>query len=86
MREPAFWWRPRGGTGAALLAPLALLYGAVAQRRLPQASARVRVPVVLWLLLLSGAVGTVGSMYLFGVDAFWPHAAMTNADTWERTG
>ena len=37
----------------------------------------MRVPVTLWLLLASGAVGTVGSMYLFGVDAFWPHAAMT---------
>lgn len=38
---------------------------------------RVRLPVLLWLLLLSGAVGTVGSMYLFGVERFWPLAAMT---------
>jgi hypothetical protein len=37
----------------------------------------VRLPVLLWLLLLSGAVGTVGSMYLFGVERFWPLAAMT---------
>ena len=33
--------------------------------------------MLLWLLLLSGAGGTVGSMYLFGVERFWPHAAMT---------
>ena len=38
---------------------------------------RVRLPVLLWLLLLCGAVGTVGSMYLFGVEQFWPLAAMT---------
>jgi hypothetical protein len=38
---------------------------------------RVRLPVLLWLLLLSGALGNIGSMYLFGVAAFWPHAAMT---------
>ena len=38
---------------------------------------RVRLPVLLWLLLLSGAVGTVGSMYMFGAEQFWPVAAMT---------
>jgi hypothetical protein len=38
---------------------------------------RVRLPVLLWLLLLTGAAGTVGSMYLFGVERFWPLAAMT---------
>ena len=30
MREPAFWWSPTGGVTAALLAPLALGYGAIA--------------------------------------------------------
>jgi len=38
---------------------------------------RVRLPVLLWLLLLTGAAGTVGSMYLFGVERLWPLAAMT---------
>jgi hypothetical protein len=38
---------------------------------------RVRLPVLLWLLLLTGGVGTVGSMYLFGSERFWPLAAMT---------
>ena len=37
----------------------------------------MQVPVTLWLLILSGGAGTVGSMYLFGVESFWPHAAMT---------
>lgn len=38
---------------------------------------RVRLPVLLWLLLLSGAVGTIGSMYMFGAKEFLPVAAMT---------
>jgi hypothetical protein len=38
---------------------------------------RVRLPILLWLLLLSGAAATVGSMYLFGVERLWPLAAMT---------
>ena len=38
---------------------------------------RVRLPVLLWLLLLSGGAGTVGSMYLFGAEQFWPVAVMT---------
>ena len=38
---------------------------------------RVRLPALLWLLLLSGGVGTVGSMYLFGAERFAPLAAMT---------
>ena len=40
-------------------------------------SGRVRLPILLWLLLFSGAAGTVGSMYLFGAERFWPIAAMT---------
>jgi hypothetical protein len=38
---------------------------------------RVRLPVLLWLLLVSGGLGTVGSMYLFGSERFAPLAAMT---------
>ena len=40
-------------------------------------SGRIRLPILLWLLLLSGAAGTVGSMYIFGAEQFWPVAAMT---------
>ena len=45
MREPAFWWR-EAGIAAGLLAPLGVIYGAVAQRRLAQAGIRAAVPVV----------------------------------------
>jgi hypothetical protein len=38
---------------------------------------RVRLPVLLWLLLVSGAAGTIGSMFLFGTEQFWPLATMT---------
>jgi len=33
MREPAFWWR-RAGLAASLLAPVGLVYGAIAARRM----------------------------------------------------
>jgi tetraacyldisaccharide 4'-kinase len=45
MREPAFWWR-KPGLAAGLLAPLGMLYGAVASSRLAQRGARAAVPVV----------------------------------------
>jgi tetraacyldisaccharide 4'-kinase len=45
MREPPFWWR-QGGIAAALLAPFAAVYGAVAARRLAQKGSRAGVPVV----------------------------------------
>jgi tetraacyldisaccharide 4'-kinase len=45
MREPAFWWR-KPGLMAGLLAPLGMLYGAVAASRLAQRGARAAVPIV----------------------------------------
>ena len=45
MREPAFWWG-EAGVAAAMLAPLAAIYGAVAGARLRQRGARAAVPVV----------------------------------------
>ncbi len=45
MRAPAFWW-DRPGAAAALLSPLAAIYGAVAARRLAQPGARADVPVI----------------------------------------
>ena len=45
MREPPFWWR-QGGVAAALLAPFAAVYGAVAARRLARPGAKAAVPVV----------------------------------------
>jgi tetraacyldisaccharide 4'-kinase len=45
MREPSFWWQ-QSGRAAAMLAPLAAAYGAVAARRMARDGARARVPVV----------------------------------------
>ena len=45
MREPPFWWR-QGGRAAAMLAPIAAVYGAVAARRLARKGAKAGVPVV----------------------------------------
>lgn len=46
MREPPFWWRPDGAPAAAMLAPLAAVYGAVAAGRLARQGVRAGVPVV----------------------------------------
>jgi tetraacyldisaccharide 4'-kinase len=45
MREPSFWWG-EASLASALLAPLAAIYGAVAQARLRGRGRRVGVPVV----------------------------------------
>jgi tetraacyldisaccharide 4'-kinase len=45
MRAPAFWW-VKPGAAAALLSPLASIYGAVAARRLAQPGERVGIPVI----------------------------------------
>jgi len=45
MREPRFWWR-KPGLAAALLAPLAALYGKTAAQRMRKGGARAGVPVI----------------------------------------
>jgi tetraacyldisaccharide 4'-kinase len=45
MRAPAFWWQ-EPGAAAALLSPLAAVYGRVAARRLARPGARAGVPVI----------------------------------------
>ena len=45
MREPAFWWRG-AGPQAQLLAPLGLVYGTIAARRMAREGARARLPVL----------------------------------------
>jgi hypothetical protein len=42
-------------------------------------TSRMRIPLALWILLYTGAVITVGSMYLFAVSSFEVHALMTGA-------
>jgi tetraacyldisaccharide 4'-kinase len=54
MREPAFWWRPRGGT---LLAPLGVIYGAVAAARMGEQGASAGVPVICLGNLTVGGAG-----------------------------
>ncbi len=45
MQAPGFWWR-KSGAAAALLSPIAAVYGSVAGRRLVQNGARIGVPVI----------------------------------------
>lgn len=46
MRAPAFWWRKEAGPQAALLAPLAAAYGAVAAYRLRRDGQAAPIPVI----------------------------------------
>ena len=45
MREPAFWWR-EAGLSAGMLAPLGLIYGAIAARRMATKGVSAGLPVV----------------------------------------
>ena len=45
MRDPAFWWR-KAGLRAALLAPVAAGYGAIAAGRMARTGARAEMPVL----------------------------------------
>src|SRR5580700_3685490 len=54
MREPAFWWRPRGGM---LLAPLGVIYGAFAAARMQTPGASAVVPVICLGNLTVGGAG-----------------------------
>ena len=45
MREPAFWWR-KAGFAASLLAPVGLIYGAVAARRMAAKGTAAGIPVM----------------------------------------
>ena len=45
MRAPGFWW-DRPGAAAAVLSPLAAIYGGVAARRLTRPGARTGIPVI----------------------------------------
>ena len=40
-------------------------------------SSRTRLPMTMWMLIVTGGCGTVTSMYLFGLEHFWPLAVMT---------
>ena len=69
MREPDFWWR-KAGFRAALLAPLAAGYGAVAARRMARAGERAGVPVIcVGNFTLGGSGKTPTAMLLAGMLA-----------------
>ena len=46
MRAPAFWWRPRAGPWALLLAPLGAVYGGVTAWRMGRRGGKAGVPIV----------------------------------------
>ena len=64
MREPGFWWR-KAGLPAALLAPVAAGYGAIAASRMARAGARAELPVLcVGNFTLGGAGKTPTAMTL----------------------
>jgi tetraacyldisaccharide 4'-kinase len=64
MREPRFWWR-KTGLAAALLAPAAACYGAIAARRMARKGVRAGVPVLcVGNFTLGGAGKTPTAMWL----------------------
>ncbi len=64
MREPAFWWH-RAGLAAALLAPIAAFYGAIAARRMAKVGARATLPLLcVGNFTLGGAGKTPAAMTL----------------------
>ena len=74
MREPGFWWR-KAGLPAALLAPVAAGYGAIAASRMARAGTRAGLPVLCVGNFTLGGAGKIpvlaqGQPDLFGhVDA-----------------
>jgi tetraacyldisaccharide 4'-kinase len=56
MQAPAFWWE-KPGAAAALLSPVAGIYGAVAARRLAQPGERAGIPVICVGNLTVGGAG-----------------------------
>jgi tetraacyldisaccharide 4'-kinase len=69
MREPAFWWR-EAGLAAGALAPLAMIYGAVAAARLRSRGVRAGVPVVcIGNFTVGGAGKTPAALAVAGMLA-----------------
>jgi len=56
---------------------LACVNDLCAERTARITSGRARIPLPLRVLLYAGALSTVGSLCLFGLDVFWIHAAIT---------
>ncbi len=56
MKAPAFWW-DRPGAAAALLSPLAAIYGSIAARRMAEPGERAGIPVICVGNLTVGGAG-----------------------------
>src|SRR5215216_5276940 len=65
MKAPSFWWR-EAGLAAALLAPVAALYGTVAGRRMRGSGRAVGVPVVCVGSLTLGGAGKTPTALALG--------------------
>ena len=57
MKAPGFWWHDAPSPAARLLAPAALVYGAVAGRRMGRPGARAALPVVCVGNFTAGGAG-----------------------------
>lgn len=57
MKAPGFWYRPKPGLAALLLAPLGWLYAAATARRVAQPGYKARVPVICVGNLTVGGTG-----------------------------
>lgn len=57
MRAPAFWWRPRAGLWAFLLAPFGAVYGAVTVWRMGRRGGAAGVPIVCIGNFVAGGAG-----------------------------
>jgi tetraacyldisaccharide 4'-kinase len=64
MREPSFWWRA-AGIEAALLAPFAAAYGAVAAQRLRRSGHQIGIPVICVGNLTVGGAGKTPTALAF---------------------
>jgi tetraacyldisaccharide 4'-kinase len=64
MREPSFWWRAPG-IEAALLAPFAATYGAVAAQRLRRSGRKIGIPVICIGNLTVGGAGKTPTALAF---------------------
>jgi tetraacyldisaccharide 4'-kinase len=56
MCDPRFWWRP-AGVAAAVLSPFAMIYGAIARRRMAQPGNAAGIPVICIGNLTIGGAG-----------------------------
>ena len=71
---------PRGDREVAVYAEVLSMFNELTDVRTSRlTSARARIPIAMRILLYSGAVITIGSMYLLAFGSLWVHATVTAA-------